>query len=158
VRKPIIIGMNNPISLAPGHELYPLPDGCTGNRLWKMLDASMQTRGKGRVKMKAYLDAFERRNLVIDKAWNKVAARARAHEISIELFGSKRTVVLLGTEVANAFGLPPLKLVPTMVGGIVFRQVPHPSGRNLWYNTPENMVSVGNLLADLYEESIREDA
>jgi hypothetical protein len=158
--KPIIVGMNNPISTRPGHELYPAPEGCTGHRLWRMLNSRT---GASRLQ---YLDTFERRNLVRAVAWDRLAARARAYEMMQELRGTGRTVVLLGQSVREAFdfalrgdgelefqyGLPPLLVHPQEAGGCTWRQVPHPSGRNLWYNAEENRKVVELLMEELYVE------
>lgn len=150
--KPIIIGMNNPISTRPGHELYPAPEGCTGWRLWRMLNART---GASRVQ---YLDTFERRNVVLARGWNRVEARARAYEIVQELRDTGRTVVLLGRAVQEAFNyampgalpLPPLLIHPQESCGCTWRQVPHPSGRNTWYNSEENRKVVELLMEELY--------
>jgi hypothetical protein len=170
--KPILCGMNNPLSTRPGHELYPAPEGCTGHRLWQMLHART---GASRLQ---YLEAFERRNLVRGLEWNRLAARARAHEIVCELRDSGRVVVLLGQSVREAFdyvlkdenkfvistgplsaewtgersgfGLPPLLVHPQEAAGVTWRQIPHPSGRNLWYNEPENRKVVELLMEELY--------
>jgi hypothetical protein len=159
--KPILIGMNNPLSTRPGHELYPLPEGCTGNRLWKILHA------RTGASMSQYRDAFERRNLVRGLEYDRIAARARAYETVLELRGSGRTVVLLGNAVREAFhyvlrdgvllgntdyttGLPPLLVHPQEAGGCIWRQIPHPSGRNLWYNEQKNVKVVELLMEELY--------
>lgn len=161
--KPILIGMNNPVSTRPGHELYPLPEGCTGNRLWKMLH---QRTG---ATMRQYCDTFERRNLVRGLEYDRVRARARAYETWIELKGTGRTVVLLGASVREAFdwvlknqvdgplfndapGLPPLLVHPQEAGGCTWRQIPHPSGRNLFYNEEKNREVVALLMEELYVE------
>jgi hypothetical protein len=125
--------------------------------------------------MRQYLETFERRNLVRAVEYDRVVARARAHEVVTELRGSGRTVVLLGNSVREAFhyalgntptqrvgtaewfgetqgGLPPLLVHPQEVVGCTWRQVPHPSGRNLWYNDPENRKVVELLLEELYVE------
>lgn len=58
-----------------------------------------------------------------------------------------RTVVLLGGAVAAAMGhtAPPL----VWGTGCPWVLVPHPSGRNLWYNNPVHRAAVGILLADI---------
>ena len=167
--RPILIGMNNPLSLRPGHELYPAPEGCTGHRLWQLLHSRT---GASRLQ---YIDAFERRNLVRGRAWDRLTARVRAHEMVCELRGSGRTIVLLGGSVREAFDwalsnasaphevvgmalwsgeptetLPKLLVHPQEVAGCTWRQVPHPSGRNLWYNDPENRKVVAMLMEELY--------
>lgn len=147
--KPIIIGMNNTLRTRPGHELYPSPEGSTGHRLWQMLNARTGASHA------AYLDAFERRNLVIARQFDRLAARARAYEMVIELHGSGRTVLLLGQSVREAFnfvlggGLPPLLIHPQEAGGITWRQIPHPSGRN-GYDVEENRKVVELLMEELY--------
>lgn len=145
--KPILIGMNNPVSVEKGHELYPAPQGCTGHRLWTMLSART---GCSRWE---YLERFERRNLVRSKLYDKTIARLNAADIFRELFGTGRTVVLLGRDVQVAFGHPPLLVHPQMIGGCTWRQIPHPSGLNRWYNNPENVRVVELLLEELYVQN-----
>jgi len=142
--KPVIIGMNNPLSSDPKHVLYPYPPGCTGYRLWKMLEA----RRPG-VLRKQYLDTFDRRNLVSTIAWDKDVAEKSARTMRPELVG--RVVLLLGQDVRRAFGVPPLLVHPQEIDGVTWRQLPHPSGRNLWYNEPKNRRLAEVLLGDLYD-------
>ena len=59
------------------------------------------------------------------------------------------TIVVLGQQVARALGLPPGLIHPVVIGGVTWRQVPHPSGRNLWYNVAEHRTIVGVLLEEL---------
>lgn len=141
--KPVIIGMNNPLSSDPKYALFPHPPGCTGYRLWKMLEA------RTGVFRAEYIQVFERRNLVPTKEWCAVTANVNARSMLPELGG--RTVLLLGNEVRKAFGVPPLLVHPQEIGGVTWRQLPHPSGRNRWYNDPENVRLAEVLMQDLYE-------
>jgi hypothetical protein len=100
--------------------------------------------------MANYRDVFERRNLIRGSTWDAVHAKARAHEVACELHGSGRTVVLLGQDVRQAFGHPRLLIHPQEIGGVVWRQLPHPSGRNTWYNKEENKKLAELLLEELY--------
>lgn len=143
--KPILIGINNPVSSQPGHELFPYPQGCTGHRIYEMLRSRIPD-----VTRKQYLDRFERRNLVPHKIPDRKIARECASKIEHELFGSGRQVVLFGADVAAAFGHPRLLLHPQVIGGTTWRQVPHPSGRNLWFNDQTNRDLVAMLLEELY--------
>lgn len=146
--------MNNPVSQAPGHELYPAPEGCTGHRLWSMLNGR-----RPEVTRKMYLDAFERRNLVVGVHFDKKLAQAAAERVYAEFWGSGRTVVLLGRDVQKAFGpmgVPPLLVHPQISGGTTWRQVPHPSGRNLWYNEKKHTDLVAVLLEELYVGYMKE--
>ncbi|MDE2426253.1 MAG: hypothetical protein KGO96_10155 [Elusimicrobia bacterium] len=151
MRRPTLIGMNNPISVRPEHALYPFPRGCAGNRLWQMLHAI-----EPEATASNYVRVFRRLNLVIGP-WNLASARARADDLLPEL-ADGAPVILLGREVAKAFNLPadlaPLVWVSVPVGEdeARFHYFPHPSGRNLWYNDPENYAAAGQRLADIYRE------
>lgn len=143
-QRPIILGMNNPISSDPEHALFPAPEGCTGHRLWTMLHARTQCSRA------AYLSAFDRRNLVPGKFWSPRIAREQATALIEELRGSERVVLVLGAEPRDALGLHPLLVHPSYQHGVVWRQLPHPSGRNRWYNTPGNRETAELLLEEMY--------
>lgn len=138
--------MNNPLSLQPGHELYPAPEGCTGHRIWRMLHS------RTNASRSSYLETFDRRNLIRSAIYERGAAKARAYELTKEFETTGRTIVLLGREVQIAFGHPPLLIHPQVIGGATFRQLPHPSGRNLWYNVPDNVRLAELLLEELYTQ------
>jgi hypothetical protein len=150
VRRPILVGMNNPLSIAPGYELFPAPRGSAGHRLWSMLHART---GAFR---QQYLDAFERKNLVRGLEYNKQEARLRAGALAHELRDSGRTVVLLGQDVRRAFGHPEHLLHPQEIDGCTWRQVPHPSGKSHWYEELENRKLVELLLEELYMDYNRQ--
>lgn len=141
--RPVLLGMNNPLSSDPEHALYPHPPGCTGWRLWDMLQERVPgvTRGQ-------YLRAFDRRNLVDGRSWSREQARTRAESLVLEMRG--REVVVLGEDPRSALGLPKLLIEPQELWGATWRQIPHPSGRNLWYNEPEHRLMVAVLLEQLY--------
>jgi hypothetical protein len=143
--RPVLIGMNNPISSAPEHALFPYPPGCTGHRLLEML----QSRVPGATR-REYLARFDRRNVVYGPLFDKQIARDGAAGLYSEFFGSGRTIVLLGADTAAAFGIPRLLIHPQIIGGSTWRQIPHPSGRNLWFNDKQNRLLVAMLLEDLF--------
>ncbi len=141
--RPILVGMNNPQGNTP---LVPYPKGCTGYRIWEMLN---EKTGCYRID---YMNSFERINLVSLPAWCARQARANAEAIRAILEG--RTAVLLGRAVPAALGLGQ---TPWMVSGWlgkggVYYSVPHPSGLNRWYNTATNRDEVASLLSELYTE------
>lgn len=146
--KPILIGMNNPVSSKPGHELFPYPPGCTGHRLLTMLRTRVPSATR-----QQYLSRFERRNLVPHKIWDRETAEINAVAVERELWGTGRVIVLLGEDVRRAFGHPRSLLHPQVIGGCTWRQVPHPSGRNMWYNDESNRFLVSALLEELFNES-----
>lgn len=144
--KPVLIGMNNPLSTRDGFQLYPSPEGCTGHRLWKMLQERLP-----HVSRQSYLNTFERINLVTGRAWSRPEGRAEAERLFARFWGTGRVIVLLGEDVRRSFGHPRLLLKPQVIGGATWRQLPHPSGRNLWYNSPHHRKMAGLLLEELYE-------
>lgn len=143
--KPLLLGMCNPLSDDPEFDLYPYPEGSAGWRLWKMMPEGMR-RGQ-------YLDMFERRNLLRERAWDQKRAREAAQVLLPELDG--RVVVVLGTQVRAALGLPltePLRRVKcAYADSFVFEWIafPHPSGRSRWFNQPENMARARDVLQSL---------
>lgn len=148
--RPVLIGMNNPISSRPEYVLYPEPAGCTGWRLWKMLETRTGASKRD------YIRAFERFNLVGGKQWSMPEARKEAVRLMPELQG--RVVVLLGQPVREAFRVPRLLIHPQEVDGVIFRQLPHPSGLNLWFNSETNRSLASMLLEELYNDSMEEIA
>lgn len=151
--KILLLGMNNPLSDAPEYDLYPYPDGCTGWRLWQMLPDGTSRQ--------QYLDAFDRRNLLRAREWNAAQARRVAQELLPDLMG--RVVVVLGSEVRAALGLPPaeplrMSKFPIQAGGIEddmrWIAFPHPSGRNRWFNDPGNQFQARQLLQALWRSSV----
>ena len=150
--RPVLIGMNNPISSLPEHALYPHPVGCAGWRLWKMLN---EETGASRLD---YRMTFERVNVLNGSKWIKAAARESAQHLLTRYSG--RTMLLMGRDVARAFGVPDLlpldcqwivaSLVPRILTCVYL--VPHPSGRNLWYNDDVNRRMVSALLGRLYRD------
>ncbi|MGN6108968.1 MAG: hypothetical protein ACTHU0_27930 [Kofleriaceae bacterium] len=152
----LLVGEDNPLSAAPEHALFPYPAGCSGWRLCnKILDVSRRT----------YLATW-RTNLCVGK-WSKLAARTR----SIQLLRHDvpwSTLVLLGRKVHDAFAhiLPAdaprgpfssAEATTRYMSGDqtelerTFRLVflPHPSGRNLVWNTPGASANARALLAEV---------
>lgn len=144
-KRPVLVGMNNPVSSAPEHALFPYPPGCTGHRLLEMLQSRVPTATRAQ-----YLARFDRRNTMNHKLFNRKLAADGARALHEEFWGSGRTIVLLGKDTVAAFGIPPLLIHPQVVGGATWRQIPHPSGRNLWYNDAQNKLLVSMLLEDLF--------
>ncbi len=128
--KAILLGMNNPLSIKPEHALFPFPVNCTGWRIWQLLRQRMPE-----VTRKQYLDGFERINLIHSKTWNKEAALHSAKRLPSLYQG--RIILVFGGEVRDALDLPDVLIHPVRKDGCEWRQLPHPSGRCRWYNSPE---------------------
>ncbi len=147
---PVLVGMVNPISTRPEHALYPAPEGCTGHRIFQMLKSRVPE-----VTTRDYLRVFRRVNLCVGE-WSPMAARRRAADLIEEASGETTTMVLLGREVQRVFGLAtgpdilPRYGEELFAGSTVFRRLPHPSGRNLWYNDPVCWEAASLLLEELY--------
>lgn len=140
--RPVLLGMNNPLSQRPEHALFPRPSGCTGNRLLRLLQRRVPEATE-----RDYLRAFDRRNLLVG-AWSNARAREAARDLSVPLAG--RTVVVLGGAVRRALGLPEQLVHPVEMDGVTWRQLPHPSGLNHWYNSEECKDVAALLLEELY--------
>lgn len=141
--------MNNPISRNPHHALFPRPEGCSGNRLWKMLNETCGAR------MSDYVEVFDRRNLLATATWDQAQARDAASDFLNKLPDGAQ-VLVLGEKPREALGLEKLLLHPQVVQlgmarRVTFRQLPHPSGRSHWYNEPDHRLIAGLLLEELYE-------
>ena len=162
--RPLLVGLQNPLSDDPRYALYPEPDGCAGHRLYEMLGAPWGRND--------YLRAFDRVNLL--RGHERVGGRGYAArlrhagaKLSDEIVSrSSRFVVLLGADVYRAvlrptggprtkvpwlawqrFGFPgPPDLVAWMAN---FLALPHPSGRNRWYNVPGNREAAARELRRL---------
>lgn len=132
--KPVLVGIDNPHSSDDRHALYPGPPGCTGWRIWQMIRLMRPD-----VTASQYALAFSRCNIS-----------------SSPTFVKGETVVLLGEDVRKRveelYGEIPRQLIhPTVRRGVTFRQVPHPSGMNRFYNDPTQRDLVALLLAELYD-------
>ena len=125
--KPILIGELNPYGPDPEFAMYPSPRGCAGWRLCHLV-----------LKMDPddYLEAFDRRNLLVASKWSAPRAREAAAQLVRESNGAP--LILLGAKVAAAFILT---FQPFSTGELPFRfappgfslaqryvMLPHPSG------------------------------
>jgi len=153
--RPVLLGMNNPLSGAAHHALYPHPPGCTGHRIFEMLRERVPELTR-----RGYQDAFDRRNVLEGRQWSLAAAREAAQPLWSAL--ERRTVVCLGLPVLSAWRLP---AVPPLVwqypqhdilsgmGPERWCLMPHPSGLNRWYNDPAHRLAAAMRLEQLYRES-----
>lgn len=87
-----------------------------------------------RMTMDEYEESFDRRNL---------------HTHSRDRIPEGAHVVLLGEGVRRHFGVPKLLLFPQVHRGATWRQIPHPSGRCLFYNDVVLREVVGQMLRSI---------
>jgi hypothetical protein len=159
VRRIVILGMNNPLSNDPKFALYPAPEGCAGHRLWRMANA------RTGISRQSWVERTDRRNLCTGE-WDKTGATIVARQLREELWDTEHAVLCMGSQVAHLMHVveEPLmwarsatRNVPHVDARRHFVKIPHPSGRNLWYNNPVHRVAVEILLADLlYEDSLED--
>lgn len=141
-RKVLFLGEDNPQSSDPFFALYPAPERCAGDRLCNYILRMPEDN---------YLACW-RTNLCHDGPWNLRRARARA-DVLLGQHTPWGVIVVLGAKVAKIAGkcvgieLEPFKAYETMSGYIVY--LPHPSGRNLVWNSRDMREKARDLLWSL---------
>lgn len=167
--RPLLIGQAPGPNTLEDYPLYPYPRTSAGGRLAHFLELS---RGE-------YLQAFDRCNLLPyfpgqtgDKSKEDrlpiPAARLAARVLRPLLRG--REVIMVGRQVSDAFQLGPvpflewteLQVDPRCAatdcsGRARVAIIPHPSGRNHWYNSELNRLSMRRFLEPLIKKNAPDD-
>ncbi len=138
--KPLLIGQAPGPNTEPDLPLYPMPKTSAGGKLLQLTGLTMSV----------YLAAFDRMNLLYDfpgrsgprdDRFPRRSARVAARAV-IQLL-EQRKVIFVGRNVADAFGYT-TAVAPFHDWGYCpkfsfsYVCVPHPSGRNHWYNQKMN--------------------
>jgi hypothetical protein len=133
---PLLIGQAPGPNTDPTLPLFPVPSTSAGGRLASFMGL---TRGE-------YLVSFDRINLLQDFPGKTgrddkfPMTKAKIAAAAIKPLLRDRVVILVGRNVANAFGLE--AEFHSWVEGLHYCRlmavVPHPSGRNHWYNKQEH--------------------
>lgn len=149
-RRPVLVGMNNPTSGRARYALWPDPVGCSGWRLWKMLQSVSGAD------QSQYARAFDRRNVLEGRSWDLGRARVQGARLLAGL--EDRTVLLLGRPTLAALALPNAPALVWQTGEGLRRwcYLPHPSGLNQWYNDTLNALLAALRLEQLYADSVVE--
>lgn len=112
----------------------------------------------GRLSEQSWL-TLDRRNLIEEwtERWDRARARATAERFLAE---NPARLLLCGRRVATAFDLADWPLCSTgpHPAGPRVLLLPHPSGRNRWWNEPENRARAGEHLAWFLRGLDRADA
>lgn len=145
--KTILLGENNPQSADPARALYPAPAHSAGANLLKMLQVRVPE-----ATTEDYLRTFDRRNLLDSTEWDAKLAEAAGPAVWDDLEG--RRVVLLGMQVVRAVlgsgdGVAPIEWRRSL-DGHTWCYLPHPSGKNRWYNDDANRAAAELLLEELF--------
>jgi hypothetical protein len=132
----LLIGTRNPYD---GEPLAPHPPGCAGHRLWQMVSEVDPA-----ITPDKYRALFVRTNIFDDPDYLIKLTKAISSKDSIVVFGDLAWRYL-------HLPRPATKLWPHpgVAKGVSWYFVPHPSGRNRWYNDPTNRRAVGELLTSL---------
>lgn len=128
--RPVIVGMNNPLSEDPRAALLPYPKKSAGWNLWRMAhDVCGVSRSEFR-------RSFEFVNLCDARVWCPIAARRKYD--TIESAWEGRRVVLMGAAVLGVLHLqrPSSGLIWQSRAGYRWCSLPHPSGLCREYNNP----------------------
>ena len=96
-----------------------------------------------------YLNLFDRRNLLLSNEDDPHIA-GDAFRSTLE---DGDQVILLGEAVRRALDLPKMLIHPITVDGVTYRQIPHPSGLNRFYNDAVARQLVATMLLDLVRGS-----
>lgn len=111
----------------------------------------------GGISLDDYLERTDRVNLFQRPLarWDRVGARFHASLVAID---RTRRVILLGRRVAAAFSLAHLDVLrwygpaTTRLAARSLAIVPHPSGRNRWWNDPANRIQAERFLRTALRE------
>ena len=133
-RKPLLVGQAPGPNTDPTRPLYPNPSHLSGGRLAEIMGLDPRE----------YLRRFDRINLLYrhpgrwpgknDDKWPEKLARVAAE--AVRPLVRDRDVILVGRNVARAFGLAETPFHARLPDATVV--IPHPAGRNHWYNDPVN--------------------
>ncbi len=149
--KPLLVGLHNPLSTHPRAALLPFPSGSTGWRLWMMMRDVDVT-----ISRQVFMEGFDRRDLWrapdLPTGPKSTAAYRAEGRILLDACRARADVVLLGARVWSAVAdcrTPDWFECKEVLLGVRFWRIPHPSGRNVIYNSLTNRRRVGQLLLDL---------
>jgi len=132
-----------PVGLRRGGPLFPNP-GTAGRRLLQVI-----RRVRPHTTAAEFCETFDRRNVLDSQQWDWQAARDRGSHLRNEFAGC--VVICLGKEVQKALDLNCVAGAgPYYDGKAFYYFLPHPSGRNLWYNESRNCELAGKLLARFF--------
>lgn len=151
LNKLLLVGLDNPQSTDPRYALFPAPEKCTGWRIWKFINEADPNFTK------AMYQRITKTNLFpVGPAPKKISfAHGYAGAVlRVQLASQARRVILLGNQVRDSVMAPDTQEMPDMMefvglpgsGMTVYAWIPHPSGRNHFYNDAKSRRKVANWL------------
>lgn len=142
----LIVGEAPGPNTDPRHPVGPLPMSSAGGRLCNLM--GLTTR--------EYLRRTDRINLLPvypGGNWSVIVARAAADNLRCSGLLRGRNVILLGSRVIEAFyGKSHIAMCSMGLSGrgqCMIGYIPHPSGRNLWYNDKKNVRKIKKFLREV---------
>lgn len=144
----LIVGLDNPQSGDPRHALYPVPRGCTGYRLWQMMQDVQE------LQVRAYVN-IPKTNLFPCGRMEKRLVESAGSLVQSQIRSGKWSAVLLGAVVRDAV-MPVLRdYAPgewcALQKSARVCWIPHPSGRNHAYNDKKFRRKIGKFLWEAYK-------
>lgn len=150
----LLVGLDNPQSSDPRHALFPHPRGCAGHRLWKM----MMEVDKNFTR--SHYERIPKTNLFpvgpCPREFRSSNLRDAGRLLLVQKRDSVDHVILLGNHVRDAvwrassmnfnFDRP---MTFIMILSADYAWVPHPSGRNHYYNDVRRRRRVARFLLSL---------
>lgn len=164
-KRPLFVGEAPGLSSnGDGYPLYPEPDNSAGARLYRLTPFYRLVNGINMGTKTAHLQGSCRLNLIPEhpgKTWQSGRAAVQATNLLRSGLLADRLVILVGTRIRQAFypGLMPADWPPCEWKVCLLRPLhahcqvawmPHPSGRNLWYNDEDNVMLVKNFLKKVF--------
>ena len=143
--KTLLIGLDNPHSRNPAHALLPMPDGATGHKIVQIIGTVVEGYSASR-----YLRDFGRLNLYVGERARSGRGSAATDRLLASMAmqvlseGGYLHAVLFGKRVQDAFA----DFMYAERADLLLC-LPHPSGRNRWYNNFENKLYAARLLESL---------
>jgi hypothetical protein len=148
----LIVGLDNPQSSDPRYALFPHPSGCAGHRLMSMMqEVSEQIRQRDYINIpKSNLFSCGRMPKKNKNGFLLMAATT----LTMSMEGSNQKVILLGNEVRNAvlgkkIGESLREMTFVKLLGCQYAWIPHPSGRNQYYNDTRRRRKIGRFLVEV---------
>lgn len=142
LRRVLLIGQAPGPNTDPELPLYPTSKTSTGGRLQELMGISREE----------YLDLFDRINL-LNEFPGRHRRDAKIAAAAVRPLLHSRTVVLVGRNVAQSFGLDAdfhdwMEWPLNECGMCLVSVIPHPSGRNHWYNDKSNRLAARRFWRD----------
>lgn len=158
INKALLVGLDNPHNLDPRCALSPYPEDKTGGQIVKLIDEVLVDPYTPRMYLRdfARLNMYPTRRAAEGRGRTKNDFDAFAQVLYLTDITNPPDVVMFGQRVVDAFNSMLEEDLTWLKSCVVigaarrrFWALPHPSGRNYWYNDVDNRRAAGELLRSL---------